>query len=148
LEDTQLNIRLATDADIPKVAFLWKRMNKEFEPDNISRLDWWVTQTRELLKTRTYYLFVAEEGEDFLGYVNFIVIDEPSDGKRHAIGQQLYVIPEYRNTPLAGRLWKAAYTAAKKAEAQMMDTTAYNGTRPFWEKRGFTLYCYYLRKEV
>lgn len=140
-------IRRASADDIDAVSKLWLSMVNEFEPQNIPNRGWWIDRQAGLYNSGIYYQFIAEEEIGIIGMVDFLIIPEPSDGKIHAIGQQLYVLPGFRKTSIAGRLWKAAYKQAREL-AQVMDTTAYAETKPFWEKRGFKFYCYSLRKEV
>jgi GNAT superfamily N-acetyltransferase len=143
-----MEIREANSDDIKWVGLLWLSMTNEFEPENTPNIDWWTERMKMLLDTGAYYLFIAKEDGQTIGYIDFMIINEPSDGKIHAIGQQLFVALPYRNTSAAGRLWKAAYKKAKELGAAVMDATAYRETRHFWEKRGFQFYCYSLRKEV
>lgn len=140
-------IRRVEMNDLDMLADLWLKMTKEFEPQNAPNIIWWKEQHYFLMNLDTYFQFVAEQDGQLIGMVDFMLLQEPSDGKIHAIGQQLYVLPEYRKTSIAGRLWKTASKAAKKT-AQVWDTTAYSETKSFWEKRGFKFYCYTLRKEV
>jgi GNAT superfamily N-acetyltransferase len=136
LEGIKLIIRQATPKDITKVSQLWLYLTKEQVKDCCPNVSWWCDRIFRMMKTPDYFMLVAEEGDDILGFIDLILFDEPTDSKRHAVGQHFYVLPEKRGTKVSAKLWKTILDLIRD-RVEVLDAMCGEKQQKFWEKRNF-----------
>lgn len=132
-------VRFATPEDVKILSGLWEQMVHELAPDYTPRRDWWESLAEELLKTSAYKALMAIDTVTgiVVGFLDGFLFPEPSTGKLHAVGQHFFVLPEYRNTTVARRLYAEAYRVAKVAGASVMELFCFPKERRFWNRHGF-----------
>lgn len=141
-----MKTRKANQADILKVSQLWLEMTRELMPQATPNVTWWKKRVFALMSTDAYFMFVVEHGGRILGFIDYLISPEPATSKIHAIGQCLYIRPEYRQTNAAGRLWKIVLKDLKKRGVQVLETICADQQKSFWEKRGFEFEYHLMKK--
>lgn len=114
-------IRIATEQDIYDVADLWLQMVSEMQPTAKPNVEWWIEQTRLLMTSESYFMFVYEDSGKIVGFSDILVVSEPSTGEFCGIGRHIYVMPEYRDITKAGLLYRKVIQTAKKVGASAID---------------------------
>jgi GNAT superfamily N-acetyltransferase len=147
LEDTKLNIRLATANDIEELSKLWLKMVGELDPTLTPNVDWWKQYAYTLMKSGRYFVYMAEDDNGAIGFVDYFIFPEPSTSKVHSVGQHFYVLPEHRGNAVSGRLYKSMVKDSKRLGADSLELCCFENQRSFWEKKGFTHKRNMMRKE-
>lgn len=130
-------IRKGTDRDIEEVSNLWLEMVKELAPDYMPNIEWWQEMACELVKSNTYHIIIAKNGERIIGFIDFFLYPEPATGLVHAVGQHFYVKPDYRKGMVSSRLWKRALTLAKEKDAENIELFCFENEQSMWMKKKF-----------
>lgn len=132
-------IRYARPHDVEEIASLWERMVKELKPDYAPNVSWWAGMAKVLLNTDAYRCLTAVDDctGRIIGFLDGFLYPEPSTGKLHAVGQHFYVLPEYRGTSTAGRLYKEAIRAARAAGSTVLEFFCFPAEQSFWENKGY-----------
>lgn len=129
-------IRAIDKTEIDLVAVLWLKMVKELDSTLNPNVEWWKAHVYEFLKY-DYFMLVAEIDKKIVGFIDFIMFAEPTTSKFHCIGQHFYVLSEYRNSSVAGRLYKAVVKLSKKFGAQHWELFCSKNELPMWKKLGY-----------
>lgn len=132
-----MKIRQATSKDILQVSLLWLKMVRELTPYNTPNIEWWKSREHYLMCMENYMMYVAEDDGKLIGFIDQMVCPEPSNSKIIGIGQTFYVLPEYRNSNVAGRLWKKFIRHFKEKGAQEIEVICADEQKPLWERHGF-----------
>jgi len=144
-----VNVRRGDIDDLEAVSGLWLEMVHELAPDYEPRVDWWRGMAEGLFGTGVYRLYVAESlAGRIVGFIDGILYPEPATGLLHAVGQHFYVLPGYRRTSIAGRLYKAAMKAARSEDVDNIEMFCFNRAQTFWSKRGFSSVRSLMRRRV
>ena len=146
-----MKIRLAIKDDAPKVSALWEMMVNEMRPEWTPNRQWWEKMFIALLDTPLvqYTVVVAEEaGGNLVGFIDGLILPEPSTGKIHGVGQNFYIMPEYSNSTIAGRLYANIISVALKGGVQILEFFCFPDGIKFWNKRGYGLTRCMMRREV
>jgi GNAT superfamily N-acetyltransferase len=130
-------IRRATLEDVSKISGLWLLMVKESMPEATPNVEWWKDRIKRLMFLEEYFIFVSEDKGKIVGFLDCIVGPEPATSKIHAVGQYFYVLPEYRNKNLGGKIWKEMLKNLKQFGVQVLETICTNDREEFWKKRKF-----------
>ncbi len=117
-------------------------------PEATPNVDWWRIHATSYIKLGNYFIFVGELGGKFIGFADFFLFPEPATGKIHCVGQHFYVLPEYRNTNLAGKLYKKFFMVAKQCKAVNLEIFCFEKEKPFWEKHNFELKRIMMRRKA
>jgi len=143
-------IRYARPHDVEEIASLWERMVKELKPDYAPNVSWWVGMARTLLKSEAYYALTAVDDETgrIIGFLDGFLYPEPSTGKLHGVGQHFFLIPEYRKTSIAGRLYREAVRKARAAGATVLEFFCFPAEQPFWESKGYAPVRMIMRRDL
>jgi GNAT superfamily N-acetyltransferase len=132
------SIRQATINDILDVSLLWLRLGKEVSPNRNQRIDWYRSSIYQLMKNPAYCMMLAEDNGRIIGFGDAYVYPEPSFGKYIMNGGSIYIIPEFRNTTIGYRLYKAITQWAKDNKAEIIKVTCYEGKiSEFYKKHGY-----------
>jgi len=125
-------IRKGREADIEKVSRLWLDMVRESSPPYLPNVERWKNITLRMMRHHeNYHLFVAEEAQDVVGFLDFMTVPEPATGCAHAVGRHLYVKPERRNAGTAGNLLLHYDGWARKDGAVVLDPKWRGGKRRY-----------------
>jgi ribosomal protein S18 acetylase RimI-like enzyme len=144
-----VNVRQATEADIVKASRLWLEMLVELTPQFASpNVGWWRKLAIAGLREGNRFILVADEGGRLIGFVDWCLYPDPSDGQIHAVGQHTYLKPEYRGRGIGDELYRKAIEAGKKFGVKVVDLFCMDNEKPKWEKRGYKFVMSFLRKEV
>jgi GNAT superfamily N-acetyltransferase len=133
-------IRRGNEGDIAKLGRLWLEMVRELSNAQ-PMLEWWkIIELDSLRNNKEYYCFVAEEGGKIVGFIDFIMVVEPSISKCQAIGRHYYVMPAYRKKRIPLQLFDAAIQEIKDKGAKSISFSCFPEKVDFWKKRGFNQY--------
>jgi ribosomal protein S18 acetylase RimI-like enzyme len=142
-----MKIRPANEKDILQVSLLWLKMVRELTPHTKPNVEWWKSRQGYLMCMENYAMHVAEDEDGKLvGFIDHMVCPEPSNSKILGIGQTLYVLPQYRNSYIAGRLWKMMLKHFKEKKVQEIEIICADEQKPFWKKRGFRFKYNYMNR--
>lgn len=126
---------------------LWVDMVKELHPDYKPNMDWWkAAELQQMRYNREYVCFVAEQDNKIVGFVDFVLILEPSTNTIIAVGKQMYVRPESRKTRVGWELHKMYPKVARSRGAMEM---MFETTNPaMWAKHGYKIVKYVVSKKL
>jgi hypothetical protein len=141
-------IRQANERDVFKISRLWYLMVKEMRPDWEPNPGLWREHCFNFLKSKKYFIFIAEEGGRVQGFIDYFLFPEPSDDKIHAVGQHFYMMPECRKGKTAWWLYKIATDTAKMQGAQILELFCFEKEIKKWKRKGYTPMRYLVRQEV
>jgi GNAT superfamily N-acetyltransferase len=144
-----MTIRPATEADIVKASRLWLEMLAEMAPQyKTPNVGWWRGIATTNMRQENYFLLVADEGGKIVGFVDYFLFPEPSTGQIHAVGQHLFLRPEYRGKGMGRELLKTAEAQAIAKGVKAIDMFCFDAEKPMWEKHGYRPLRSLLRREV
>ena len=143
-------IRQATIADASAISLLWEQMVKEVYPKFTPNRKWWEKMMVALIESPMvqYTVVVAEQQSEIIGFIDGLVFPEPSTGKIHGVGQHFFILPEYRHSSIAGRLYGSIVGHALKKKAEVLEFFCSPENIQFWNKRGYGLMRCVMRKET
>jgi GNAT superfamily N-acetyltransferase len=129
-------IRYAAPHDVEEIASLWERMVKELKPEYAPNAGWWVGMAKALLNTEAYHAVTAVDDQTgrIIGFLDGFIYPNPLTGAIHGVGQHFYVLPEYRKTPVAARLYREAL---KKAKAKGSKIIEFLTDATTWQRKGY-----------
>lgn len=110
-----------TEGDADELAELWLELGREKGTVTNPNVEWWKERFNLLLGSDNYLVYKATDKGKAVGFVDGFVMKEPATGKIHGIGQYLYVKPEYRDTRVAGNIYKRLFKQAKEMGATVFD---------------------------
>lgn len=139
-------IRFAKKEELEAVSLLWEVMVKEKNPDADRNL--WLKMTETVFDSDMYFLMIAIEGEKIIGFIDCMDFMEPTTGKKHGVGQSFYIMPEYRDTTVAGLLWNSMFAHAQDTGVQTLELACYPDMMRFWSRRGFKTEKIIMRRNV
>ena len=133
-----MNLRPTTEADIKKLSRVWFSLCAESRHTHSPSLYAWTQNLQlNLRHNPNFYSFHIEEGGKIIGFIDVEMFFEPSNSKLYAGGRHFYVNPAYRNTPVAGKLYRAAIKEAKKRGAQAIQLICFDETKDMWLHHGY-----------
>ena len=140
-------IRRALITDIFELSRSWLEMAKEADTSLTPNLEMWRGYIADLMAYKGYFMFVAEDDNRIVGFIDYAMQAEPGKGIWQAVINYFYVVPEYRGIA-SGKLWKAATESAKSNNAKEFFSFCYPDKLEFWEKHGFKQECLTIRKVI
>jgi len=143
-----MNIRLGELKDIPEVSGLWLEMVAELAPDFKPNVKWWIELATNTMESGVYSMFVAEEFGCIVGFIDYFIFPEPSDGKVHMVGQHLFVYPEYRGMKVSEGLYRAAIKRGKSQGAEVRELCCFDSEKEMWEKKGYKSLRSFVRRDM
>jgi GNAT superfamily N-acetyltransferase len=141
-------IRRATRLDIPRIGVLWALWVRSQDPGASPDLEAFEKYQEDIFNLPDFHYFVAEVDGKVVGFVNDFVSRVPSTGKTMGMSEQLYVLPEYRNTGVGGLLFRRIRESAKESGAEVLALQCRPEKQVFWEKKGFKVTRIVLEKEI
>lgn len=145
---TSIKIRIALEPDVIKASRLWLEMIAEMCPQFTPNVEWWRRIALNSMRIGTYFMLVADDGGKIVGFLDWFTFPEPSTGKIHAIGQHLYLKPEYREKGIGRELYEKALKTVIEGGIHTIDMFCFDREKPLWEKKGFKPLRSLLRKEI
>lgn len=143
-----VTIRDVQEDEVEEVARLWLCMTTEVRPDLEPRLDWWVDITKRSLQSLDYKMLVADVDGGVVGFIDWWLLANPSDGKVHMTSQYMYLLPEYRDSGVARQLYLEAIFMAKEAGAQALELLCFEGEVEKWNKKGYKPTIFIMQKSL
>ena len=130
-------IRKGNKNDILKVSRLWLQMVNELSPKFTPNVQMFRAHCEKFMSNGNYEMFVADEGGRIVGFLDFFLFPEPSDGKLHGVGQHFYVIPEYRGNCVSGKLYKNTIRTMKERGCAVRELCCFENEKQGWIKKGY-----------
>ena len=143
-----ITIKKGTKSDIPKIASLWGKMVNELQPTWAPDLEYWEKDEKALFDTGIYYLCIANDGDDPIGFVDGYVRYEAAVGDFIGYGYNFFILPEYRKKNIAYRLFNHIFKIAKRKGVETIELQAVPERLNDYKKMGFTTAQYVMRKEL
>jgi GNAT superfamily N-acetyltransferase len=142
--------RQATEKDLVRIGELWKEMVNEMRPEWTPNAELWVGMGKSLFEQQliNYTIIIAEEAGKIVGFVDGMIFHEPSTDKKHGVGQHFYVIPKYRKTRVAAKLYEEIVSVAVLADVDILEFFCFQEDLEFWGRRGYGLVRCLVRREV
>lgn len=141
-------IRVGKKEDILELAWLWKDMVNELQPEWTPDCMSWIETEYLLLDTGMYFIVLAEKEGKIVGFVDGMVYYEPGIGKNVGIAKHFYIIPEHRGTHLMGRMYAIMDELARDKGMEIIELQCGDDKLEYWESIGFKRDQYLLRKGV
>lgn len=143
--------REATIDDIEAIADLWEAMVIEMRPGWSPDKELWADMAKALVSMDglSYTIIVSEtEDNEIVGFVDGMIFQEPSTGKRHGVGQHFYVVPFYRKSHVGAKLYESIISEALRNDAEILEFFCFPEDLEFWGKRGFKQVRCLVRREI
>ena len=142
-------IRLGTQEDITQISKLWLQMVNELRPGLKPNVSWWQTMCRNFMDaTNLYTVIVALDKSTIIGFVDGFIFPEPATGKAHGVAQHFFILPEYRKTNIAQRLYLQILKLAKQKKASCVEFFCFSDNKEFWLKKNYKEMRIMMRKEL
>lgn len=130
-------IRRATINDVDAVSHLWEAFIRESTTDSNPNRETWLKQTKAMMGNPDFYIYVAQENGEIVGFQTGSLWRDPSIDQICVIGGCFYVKPEYRNTSVAGRLHRNSVVKAREHKATLFRREVDDSVLPMWKKKGY-----------
>lgn len=134
--------------EVESVAELWLSMGLELHPQSTPSRETWIELTQGLFRSGKYHIVVAEHEGQLVGFVDGFVYLEPTSGQLTGISQYIYIMPAYRMGDVAPRMYELIQRLVNGDGAQTVLITAELQTKRMWERKGFVVEKYIMRKQV
>ena len=141
-------IREALEVDIIKASRLWLEMIAEMRPDFTPNVAWWRKIAATSMRSGDYFMIVADDGGRVVGFLDWFIFPEPSTGKIHAVGQHMFLKPEFRGSGVGRKLYEIALDRVTNRGITTIDLFCFDNEKQMWEKRGFVPLRTLLRKNL
>jgi GNAT superfamily N-acetyltransferase len=141
-------IRRALVTDVFELSRLWKGFALESSSELKPNLQMWRDYITGLMNYQGYLMFVAEVDDEIVGFIDYVIQPEPGKGVWIAIINFFYVLPEFRNTEVSGKLWKACIESARENKIQEFSSICFPSRLEFWKKHGFEQQTFGIRKVI
>ena len=141
-------IRQGTPDDIEEMAILWRMMIKEILPGSDIQKNWWIKYQAEMMKTDLYRAYVAFYENVMVGFVCGMIYPDATTGKTIGFGQDFYVVPEFRDENISKLLYRKIVVEGKKKGMEAVEMTCFEGQLGLWQKKGFDIHKYHMRRVV
>lgn len=141
-------IRVAAIDEIGAIADLWILMCKELNPQAKPDKQAWIQIIHGLYKTGKYHIVVAEADGQLVGFVDGFVYLEPASGELTGISQHIYILPKYRMSIVALRLYERIVHLVNGDGATTIQITSDLSTVRMWKRKGFVVKNFIMSKKV
>ena len=113
-------IRKATHEDIDAIGKLWAALVIEENPNAHPNIERWKDIQRQLFGLNNYYIYVAEENGEVIGFNNGLFLVDIETNEPYIDGGNFYVLPKYRKGLSGMRLHRNSFEVAKSLGAKFM----------------------------
>ncbi|MCK5608532.1 GNAT family N-acetyltransferase [Candidatus Pacearchaeota archaeon] len=146
-------IRDATIEDLPEMSGLWVSMLKETNPEVAPNAEWWKQSQKEMMENRDnmgvhYYPYVAIVNDRMVGFIIGILYSDATASQSVALGQDFYVLPEWRNTSISEGLYGKLVRMGKSLNADCIEMTCFKDQLEFWGNSGYSVQKYCIRRPM
>ncbi len=133
-----LVIRLGNKKDVEQISKLWFQMVNELRPDWKPNINWWKKMCYALLDMKDFYsIAVAEIKGEIVGFMDGLAFPEPSTGKLHGVAQHFYILPKYRKSNVALKLYRYVLRLAQERKVEIFEFFCFSDNKDFWSKKGY-----------
>jgi len=134
-----IKVRPAELSDLHDLGTLWVEMVGEEFGNNVwaDELYWERVIGVAIEGDKNFVMFIAEDDNTPVGFIMGQIYYEPSDSKMHGISQHIYVVPEYRHTGVAIRLYHTLAKTMKSMGVEVMSLYCIPSRSEFWARKGF-----------
>jgi GNAT superfamily N-acetyltransferase len=134
-----MHVRNATHNDLYTLSLLWLKMGYEINPTFTPDVGAWRAQKYQHMSDQNYVLLLVEHDNEIIGFVDGQVIYVPSISAKLGKGSHIYILPQYRNTTAASRLYRAVVKFAKDHGSAFISVSPKPNTdaETMYMKRGF-----------
>ena len=158
-QEEKIEIRKATMKDAETLKSFWLNLAKEmFEIEghvvpSVKNADMWVSFVLEGIKKGQAEVLVAQKGKEPMGflYLTYPTSERYQTSASYAVIQDMYVKPAYRKKGIGTKLMEEVTNRIKKKGVKNVRLSVLsenaNAVR-FYEKFGFKVYRYGMRKEI
>jgi len=136
------------DKDIEDIAPLWLLMVNEVDPEATPNIDWWLDLTSRLKRSGNYVVITAEKDNKIVGFCDGLIFNDPLSGKKTGMGQHFYILPEYRETATAEKLYRDCDAKLIEIGAKAIELQCYKEKERFWTKAGYKPIRIIMRRSV
>ena len=143
-----MKIRRALITDIFELSRLWSYMALEHDAKLKPDLEMWRGYVVGLMNYSGYFMFVAEEENHIVGFIDYAMTPEPGRGTWTAMINFFYVLPEHREKDVSGQLWKKAIESARENKAADFASICFPEKLDFWKDHGFRTECLTIRRVI
>jgi ribosomal protein S18 acetylase RimI-like enzyme len=160
LEEDQLKVRRASEADLERIVTLWLGLSRFHEPLDPSRRlragasEAWRKHVEPMLRSDDHQVLVAEmPGEGVIGFAIGAIEERPPVFKSSPYGliADIYAEPGFRRRGAGQRLFEELrdwFTARGVSEMELTVLSANSVGQAFWRGLGFGDYMDRLRRQV
>lgn len=146
-------IRDATIEDLPEMSGLWVSMLKETNPEVAPNAEWWKQSQKEMMENRDnmgvhYYPYVAIVNDRMVGFIIGILYSDATASQSVALGQDFYVLPDWRNTSISEGLYGKLVRMGKSLKADCIEMTCFEDQLEFWGNSGYSVQKYCIRRPM
>jgi GNAT superfamily N-acetyltransferase len=143
-----VTVRIASEGDLDDMSILWRMMLKECRPGLSMNKEWWMKSQAGLMKTDIYCSYVAVCDSVIVGFIVGLLYPDAATGKMIAFGQEFYVVPEYRSSSIARRLYGKLVRKGKEVGAHMIEMSCFEGQLEMWQGKGYNIHTYQIRRAI
>ena len=133
--------------DLPELSILWEMMVKEIFPDASPKIDWWIDYTKSFMLHGDYKCFKAVINNIIIGFIDGMLIKDPSLGKIVAAGMSYFVIKKYRGM-VGARLYLKLVKEGKKRGAEMVQLICYQNNISQWQTHNMHPHSITMAREI
>ena len=141
-------VREAKAEDLKIMAILWRMMVKEIRPGTKPNSEWWLNFQKDLIGKDIYSAYVAIVCGEMVGYVVGMLYPDAVTGKMVAFGQDLYIMPEFRDEELAKIMYGKLVRLAKGKKADTIELVCFEGQLEMWKNKGYNIHTYHVRRDI
>lgn len=143
-----MTVKEATIEDLPEMAILWRMMVKEIGGHSKMRKDWWIKYQEKMMNTDIYQAYVAFCDDVMVGFIVGMLYPDATSGKMVAFGQEVYIVPGFRNKRLSSLLYGKLVRLGKKRGAEVIEMACFGGQLEMWENKGYNVHNYTIRRAI
>lgn len=119
MQNEQVRIRRATEADIPAMSCLWADLVIEENPQANPQKQAWSDGHRRLIRLGDFFAYVTEVHGAIVGFATGMMDTDLETGERYLEGGHMYVSPLYRKGRAGALLHRMGTEVCRKHGAKI-----------------------------
>ena len=128
-------------------------MLKETNPEVTPNAEWWRQNQKEMMENRVsfgvhYYPYIAIVDKKIVGFIIGILYSDATTSQSVALGQDFYIMPEWRNKLIPDGLYGKLVRMGKSLNADCIEMTCFEDQLEFWGNRGYGVQKYCIRRPM